>query len=149
MYGSRELLKFLAVVDVAGALAALTLSYVAYAATLDGDLLYTPFSGGHGLVAGLLVALKQATPGQDVRLLGRVALQTRYLPLLYVLAASATAALVRGAWTLLPFVLAGSYCAWLYLRFFQPCGGPGDAATRYGDASDDFRYDSGSSACVQ
>eukprot|EP00967_Tisochrysis_lutea_P082436 scaffold114135_cov23-Tisochrysis_lutea.AAC.1 len=46
--------------------------YVMYATspTARGTLLYTQFSGFHGVTAGLLVAVKQVMPHHEVKLLG-------------------------------------------------------------------------------
>ncbi len=60
--------------------------YVMYALApvSRGTLLYTQFSGFHGVTAGLLVAVKQVMPHHEFKLLGpiRFSAKVRMLPLM-------------------------------------------------------------------
>jgi len=74
VYGSLEFLKFLFIVDFATCISVFVLVYITYAATAWGDILYTQFYGFHGILAGLLVALRQVMQDQDVILFGSIKL---------------------------------------------------------------------------
>ena len=63
MYGSKEFLKFIFLVDVVTCSAVFACVYVAFALSQSGTLLYSQFSGFHGIIAGLLVGVKQIMPG--------------------------------------------------------------------------------------
>lgn len=70
VYGSREFLKFIFIVDLATCCSVFVCVYVAYAMTMSGKLLYTEFHGFHGIAAGLLVAMKQVLGEQEAKLFG-------------------------------------------------------------------------------
>jgi membrane associated rhomboid family serine protease len=70
IYGSKEFLKFLLVVDILTCSAVFVAVYITYAITASGTLLYTQFAGFHGLIAAMLVAVKQIMPQHEVKLLG-------------------------------------------------------------------------------
>jgi membrane associated rhomboid family serine protease len=70
VYGSKEFLKFLFVVNVSTGLFVFLGVYVTFAFTQSGKLLYTEFYGFHGIAAGLLVAVKQIMGDQDAKLFG-------------------------------------------------------------------------------
>lgn len=139
VYGSYEYLKFLAMVDTAAGLGAFITVYIAYALDRneEGNLLYSEISGFHGVIAGILVAVKQLTPDTEVTVLQVVKLRAKHLAALYVLVASVTGLFLHCAISTVPFVVCGAYSAWFYLRFFQPS--PTDP-TQQGDNSPDFRF---------
>ena len=70
VYGSKEFLKFLIVVDLATTCTVFVLVYITYASTAWATLLYTEFYGFHGIAAGLLVAVKQVMGEQEMTLFG-------------------------------------------------------------------------------
>jgi membrane associated rhomboid family serine protease len=72
VYGSLEFLKFLFIVDLVTCCCVFIGVYITYASTAWATLLYTEFYGFHGILAGLLVALKQVMQDQDVMLFGAV-----------------------------------------------------------------------------
>ncbi|KAI8463264.1 MAG: eukaryotic integral membrane protein-domain-containing protein [Monoraphidium minutum] len=139
IYGSTEFLRLLLVAALSASAATFVGSYVAYLASpdKDGSILYAHFTGFHGIVGGMVVAVKQVTAGQDIKLAGMLRLPGRYLPTLYVVAAAAVAVGVGQA-RALAFLLVGTYCSWVYLRFFQwqP------ETTLRGDPSEDFKFSS-------
>lgn len=135
VYGSREFLKFILLVDAMEAVATFVIVYCLFAATANPALLYLQFSGFHGILAGLLVALKQVMPEHEIKLLGFLGFKVKFIPAVYVVVgtiACLTLKQVKEA----PFLLLGGYVAWLYLRFFQT---QADTDVK-GDPNDDFRF---------
>jgi len=137
MYGSKEFLKFLFIVDFSVCFMVFVAVYITYAATASGKLLYTEFSGFHGIVAGLLVAVKQIMPDHEVKLFGVLSITVKYLPSILLLVLTALAAALK-QYDQLAFLYLGAYNAWVYLRFFQQ---QSDNAYQ-GDPSDDFKFSS-------
>lgn len=141
MYGSKEFLKFLFIVDFSTCLATFACAYVAFAVSVGtqseraGQVLYSEFSGFHGVVAGLLVAVKQVLPDHEFKLFGVISLSSKWLPTLFVLIGSGVALAVK-AWNYVPFLLFGFYSAWVYLRFFQQQ----PETNLRGDPSEDFKF---------
>ncbi|GAX76137.1 hypothetical protein CEUSTIGMA_g3580.t1 [Chlamydomonas eustigma] len=135
VYGSKEFLKFIFIVDLATCLSVFMSVYITYAATKYGDLLYIKFHGFHGIAAGLLVAVKQVMQDQEMTLFGSFKFSIRYLPTVVILISTAVAIALQDAYSI-PFMYFGSYSAWLYLRFFQY---QQDSEVQ-GDASDAFKF---------
>jgi hypothetical protein len=77
VYGSREFIKLLAIVNCATTVCVFVGVYISYAATMNASLLYTEFYGFHGIAAGLLVAVKQILGDQEVKLFGVVRINVR------------------------------------------------------------------------
>lgn len=133
LHGSQEYARFLAVATAGtGALTLLAVTFVYYAGVsaekkseegLDrvGAILYTPICGFHGAFAALLVALKQLLPDSEVAVLGGlVRCRVKHLPSIYVALMCSLSAALHAIAQYAPFVLFGTYCAWLYLRFVKP-----------------------------
>ncbi|KAF8062961.1 haloacid dehalogenase-like hydrolase domain-containing protein [Scenedesmus sp. PABB004] len=140
VYGSTEFLKLVLLVDGAACAATFVMAFLIFLAApaeRKGRTLYTQFTGFHGVLAGLLVAVKQIMPDHEVVLGGMLRLRARYFPSAYVLTVTALALLSR-AWAALPFLWFGTYAAWLYLRFFQA---QPETSLR-GDPSEDFKFSS-------
>ncbi|GLC33280.1 hypothetical protein PLESTB_000351300 [Pleodorina starrii] len=136
VYGSKEFLKFLFVVDFSVSLCVLAGVYIIFAIGQDtGDILYTKFTGFHGMVAGMVVAVKQVMPEHEAKLFGFVKFTFKYLPLLFLTVTVGAAAALQ-QFSEIPFLLLGTYNAWVYLRFFQQ---QPDSQHR-GDSSDDFKF---------
>lgn len=139
IYGSTEFLRMLLVTSTASSTAIFVGVYILYltSPSKDGDMLYTQFCGFHGVIGGLLVAVKQIMADQEIKLLGVAKLRARWLPSLYVIAAGALVVAFK-AWTLTAYLLLCPYIAWVYLRFFQwqP------ETTIRGDASEEFKFSS-------
>ncbi|MEW5300231.1 MAG: hypothetical protein WDW38_003064 [Sanguina aurantia] len=135
LYGSREFLKFMFVLDFSICFMVFAGVYLVFAITSSGTLLYTEFTGFHGILAALLVAIKQVMPDHELKLLGPLKITVKYVPLLCITLASLLLVYLQQL-SQLPFLLLGSYNAWVYLRFFQQQ----PDTQLYGDPSDDFRF---------
>ncbi|KXZ48357.1 hypothetical protein GPECTOR_28g764 [Gonium pectorale] len=136
VYGSKEFLKFLFVVDVGVNICVLCCVYILFALGKDtGDILYLKFTGFHGMLAGLVVAVKQVMPEHEARLFGVVKITFKYLPLMFL---TTTVGLAAGLkqYMEVPFLVFGTYVAWVYLRFFQQQ----PDSQHWGDSSDDFKF---------
>ena len=111
---------------------------------------YAEICGFQGILAGLLVALKQVSPDTEVTLFqvlkfrakvrvlhpvkhacdglstvlpaDNAVLASQHLAGIYVLLACLGSPVWGGVMTTLPPVLFGTYCGWFYLRFLQPKG---------------------------
>lgn len=143
MYGSKEFLKFLFIVDFTACLTTFAWVYIAFAILVGvksddaGKVLYTEFAGFHGIVGGLLVAVKQIMPDHELKLFGVLGFKTKWLPSFFVIL-SCMACLGLKQWTYLPFIIFGTYNSWLYLRFFQQQ----PETNLKGDPSEDFKFSS-------
>jgi len=137
IYGSTEFLKLVLLVDFFPCLMTFIMAYCVFLAAPGrlANVLYTRFSGFHGVIAGLLVAVKQIMPDQEVKIFGAVKLRARYFPSVFLLISTALAAGI-GAWADVPFLVFGTYVSWLYLRFFQQQ----PETTLKGDPSEDFQF---------
>ncbi|PNH02462.1 Transmembrane protein 115 [Tetrabaena socialis] len=136
VYGSKEFLKFLFAVDLSVNVCVLVGVYIYFAVGRDtGDILYTKFTGFHGILAGIVVAVKQVMPEHEAKLFGFLKLTFKFLPIGYVLGAVGLAVGLE-QWTYIPFIVLGTYNAWVYLRFFQQQ----PDSQNWGDASDDFKF---------
>mmetsp|Transcript_21757 Transcript_21757/g.37101 ORF Transcript_21757/g.37101 Transcript_21757/m.37101 type:complete len:322 (+) Transcript_21757:16-981(+) len=137
VYGSKEFLKYLFLVNLMVCTSVFVSIYVAYAITTSGDLLYHQFTGFHGILAALLVAVKQIMPTHEVKLFGAVKLSVKTLPtLMLVIVCGICVALQRQDF--LSFYCTGTYLGWVYLRFFQQQ----PESEAYGDASEQFKFSS-------
>lgn len=77
MYGSKEFLKFLFIVDFSVCFCVFVVVYITYAVTVSGKLLYSEFCGFHGLVAAMLVAVKQVMPHHEAKLFGALKIRVK------------------------------------------------------------------------
>lgn len=149
VWGARELARFVLGVNVATA----TMSWLSMCALyvfsgLDEFYLFAKFGGFHGVLAALLLALRQTSPEEpvfdDARFGGADdyaslrALRNKHLIGAYLCFTAAYAFMSGGKHHhigLYLFDVWGAYSAWVYLRFFQPHGtGP------RGDSSADFAF---------
>ncbi|KAF6261762.1 eukaryotic integral membrane protein-domain-containing protein [Scenedesmus sp. NREL 46B-D3] len=140
VYGSTEFLKLILVVDFATSTATFCIAYIIFLSAPDerkGRTLYSEFSGFHGILAALLVAVKQIMPDQEVILAGFLRLKAVHFPSVYVLTSTLVIAALQ-SWHCLAFLYLGTYFAWLYLRFFQHQ----PETSIMGDPSEDFRFSS-------
>ena len=152
VWGAREYLRFLVLVDACVCSATFFAMYVLYVATFDNFYLFAQMGGFQGVVAGLLLALRQVAPEQQLPLVGsQLGLRNKhlvglYLSLCLLLALSSGAEHHHiGLWL---FTLFGAHSAWLYLRFFQPvsaaCGGSATATAGAqglcGDPREEFAF---------
>ena len=123
----QEFLRFILLVSLSVGTGTFVVMYFLYVLTRDQFYLFARFGGFHGVVAGLLVALRQMA-GDEAPLDWMAAslyvrgLRNKHLAPLYVVG-TLLLALLNGARHhhvgLYLFVLFGAYSAWLYLRFWQ------------------------------
>jgi hypothetical protein len=123
--------------------------YLLYVFTFDQFYLFAQFGGFQGVVAGLLLALRQVAPDGELpsTLLRATGLRNKHLVGLYLGAAGLCAA-SSGAEHhhigLYLFAAYGAHASWVYLRFFQPVAaavgaGPGRDAL-CGDPREEFSF---------
>lgn len=137
-WGSKEYIKYLALVNVGSGVGTFVLVYIAYALDRnnEGNLLYAEISGFQGILAGLLVALKQVIPETEVTLLQLLKLRAKHLAGIFVVVSLVASIILGCVMKLLPPVVLGALTGWLYLRYLQV---KGDGALK-GDPSDEFRF---------
>lgn len=134
VWGGRQYLLFLLVVNTCAGVFAYAALYVGYVATRASSLLFTPTGGAHAMVLGLLVAVKQLIPEHEIGVNG-VAVKANYLPLAAVVLHFVAVCVRLTSIGVVLYVLSGFYSAWVYLRFYQSK----DAGVR-GDASNAFAF---------
>ena len=149
VWGPRELARFVLGVNVATA----TMSWLSMCALyvfsgFDEFYLFAKFGGFHGVLAALLLALRQTSPEEPVFDDARFgegddyaslrALRNKHLIGAYLCFTAAYAFMSGGEHHhigLYLFDVWGAYSAWVYLRFFQPHG-----TGARGDSSADFAF---------
>eukprot|EP00897_Mesotaenium_endlicherianum_P009299 jgi/Mesen1/8398/ME000468S07827 len=136
IWGSKEFLKFILVVNFLTALNTFALTIALYYSTLKDEYLYAPLCGFHGVIAGFLVALKQLMPEQELITLSTFNFRAKWLPSVAVLSAVILCAALGQALLYLPFIIFGTFNAWLYLRFYQKKA----EGNLKGDPSDEFAF---------
>ena len=123
LWGSKELLRFILVVALAGGATTFLLCLFLYAGSagyLYEKFMNTPIHGHSGLTGAYLIAVKQLLPEQQNQLCGAIKVKSKDLAPLYVLAYTIfflLGAVNHGTFSL---VLFSTFGGWLYLRFFQP-----------------------------
>jgi hypothetical protein len=101
-------------------------------------MLYTPVCGFYSGVVGLLVALRQHTPGEtEVYRAGEFKVMVATLPLSYVALVCVWEAVWGRMVNILPCMY-GFYASWVWLRYLHPVL-DGSAAGLIGDPSDQFK----------
>ena len=90
IWGAGELMHFVLLVQTSVGIASFVSMYVAYVLSSDQFYLFAKFSGFHGVLAGLLVAVRQQLPDERVPVPAQIArlapdaqLRNRHLPGLY------------------------------------------------------------------
>mmetsp|Transcript_17123 Transcript_17123/g.51251 ORF Transcript_17123/g.51251 Transcript_17123/m.51251 type:complete len:342 (+) Transcript_17123:220-1245(+) len=148
VYGSKAYLKFLGIVLSFSGLSAFVSVYIAYALDRNesSNLLFQEICGFHGVLAGLLVAVKHIAPDTELTLLQVAKLRAKHLAGLYIVAQAIMSLILGRVIATMPFVLGGAYSAWFYLRFLQPNASD---PTQQGDSSADFSFASFYPAPVQ
>lgn len=133
-WGSKEFLKFFAVVTIGSNVVCLFVFMLFYGITGDvGTFLYTRINGMNALHEAMLVALMQMIPEHRVQFLaGKVSFRVKHLPMVFVtisqiilfLTPSAPMFLIQFGWLI----------GWVYLRFFKVTDGI------KGDRSETFAF---------
>jgi len=135
IWGSKEFLKFILVVNVVSGLFSFILMVLLYFMVRSEYLLYdTNLCGFGGVIAGFTVAVKQLIPDQEFSVFILFKLKAKHLPGLIILIGIASFALGLPS-KHLPHVLFGTLGAWVYLRFYQKKG------EVTGDLSSSFAFD--------
>lgn len=132
--GAKEYARFLAVCTACVGCAAFVSMLFLYYGQRDEKILYEPICGFQGLVASLLVALRQLMPDAPVNFRGLRTLRCRHLPAIHLAAMTAVAALQGRYLEKFGFTFFGLYSAWVYLRYYQPKpdgGGHGDTSSEH------------------
>ena len=154
IWGTREFVNFVVVVQTCVGVAAFVTMYLLYVATASQFYLFAKFSGFHGVLAALMVALRQQLPEERVPLpapLGALLkMRNKHLPGAYCVATAALS-IASGAkhhhvglWL---FAAYGAYAGWVYLRYYQvrfvdtSAGGGGvDVEVVRGDDREEFEF---------
>ena len=161
IWGAGELMHFVLIVQTSVGLASFISMYVAYVLSADPFYIMAKFSGFHGVLAGLLVAVRQQLPDERVPVPIHVAryipeLRNKHLPGLYCVGVLAYCVFSGGKHHhvgLFLFSLYGAYASWVYLRWFQLHPAriavgtgvvrqtvKGAETDRWGDDRDDFEF---------
>lgn len=118
VWGTWEFVKFIMIVNASSYIISLLILFVGFILLKEEGFLYAPFCGGHGLIAGIFVALKQLIP-DHVILHTLTPFRVRHLPILsFVLSMVFTIARLTST-RYLTINMAGLATAWIYLRYFQ------------------------------
>eukprot|EP00249_Psilotum_nudum_P019205 c27141_g1_i1 orf=375-1331(+) len=136
IWGSREFLKFIVAVNFLTSLSTFIFMILLYYVSRQEDYLYIPLSGFHGILAGFLVAVKQIMPDQEVTASFVLKLRAKWLSSFLVLIAIVLGLLIKESILFVPFILLGTYCSWVYLRYFQRKS----ETNLRGDLSDEFSF---------
>ena len=119
LWGWKELVKFLCMINLAGFFLLTATYVVAFVALRNVLVLYSQFGGFTVSAAGLLLGLKQAAPEEEVRPNPQSqGLRYKYLPLVFLaFSLVLTGVLEEGS----PFFMAlyGTLASWFYIRRFQ------------------------------
>ncbi|KAK4578847.1 hypothetical protein RGQ29_028792 [Quercus rubra] len=133
VWGSREFLKFIFVVNFLTSLCVFVTAIALYYITTQENYLYMPLSGFHGILAGFLVGIKQIIPDQELPV---VKIKAKWVPSLMLLLSIVVSFFTLESATYLPTLIFGTYLSWIYLRYWQR-----KPETKLkGDPSDDFAF---------
>jgi hypothetical protein len=127
IWGAEELVRFVVLVNLAVGCAAFVTMYLLYVATYSQFYIFAKFSGFHGVLVALTVAVRQQLPLDRVPLpnplYAVLKIRNKDVPGLYC-AGAAALCVFSGAEHhhigLYLFVLYGAFFGWAYLRYFQP-----------------------------
>ncbi|CAD5322417.1 unnamed protein product [Arabidopsis thaliana] len=133
VWGSTEFLKFIFVVNFLTYLCVFVTAIALYYITRLEVYLYMPFAGFHGVLAGLLVGIKQIIPDQEILLLK---IKAKWLPSIMLILSIASSFFTLDSAAYLPTLIFGTYMGWLYLRYLQRR----PETKLRGDPSDDFAF---------
>jgi len=141
LWGSVELLKFIAVSVAIPNVIAFAFNWIEFVATKDADLfLYgMQYHGQMALQTAILVAFTQLIPEHQVQILGVIKARVKKIPMAYLTISTVMTIIgFQCPWIVIQF---GWLVAWIYLRFYKrntgDVVGGGDA---YGDRSETFAF---------
>ncbi|KAK4775382.1 hypothetical protein SAY86_010317 [Trapa natans] len=133
IWGSREFVKFIFAVNFFTSLCVFVTAIALYYIKTEERYLYLPISGFHGILAGLLVGIKQIIPDQELPLLR---IKAKWFPSIVLLLAMALSFFIPEPAAYIPILVFGTYMGWIYLRYIQT-----RPETKFrGDPSDDFSF---------
>ncbi|KAK9158320.1 hypothetical protein Scep_004894 [Stephania cephalantha] len=138
IWGPKEFLKFIFVVNFLTYICAFVTAIALYYITKEENYLYAPISGFHGVLAGILVGIKQIFPDQELPLIPPLKIKAKWMPSLLLLPSIAVSFFVEGSASYLPTLIFGTYVGWIYLRYFQRK----PETNIRGDPSDEFAFSS-------
>ncbi|XP_010534279.1 PREDICTED: rhomboid-like protein 19 [Tarenaya hassleriana] len=133
VWGSKEFLKFIFVVNILTSLCVFVTAIALYYITRVENYLYMPLAGFHGVLAALLVGIKQIIPDQELSLLR---IKAKWLPSIMLLLSIVSSFFTLESAAYLPTLIFGTYMGWLYLRYLQRR----PETKLRGDPSDDFAF---------
>ncbi|KAH6784209.1 rhomboid protein-like protein [Perilla frutescens var. hirtella] len=133
IWGSREFLKFIFVVNFLTSVCIFTAAISLYYITMEEIYLYKPISGFQGILAGLLVGIKQIIPDQELSL---IRIKAKWLPSLVILVSVVVSFFATETTSQLPTLIFGTYMGWIYLRYWQKK----PETNLKGDPSDEFSF---------
>ncbi|XP_073009791.1 rhomboid-like protein 19 [Typha latifolia] len=136
VWGRREFLKFVILTNFLTSICAFSTAIALYYITRKESFLYTPLSGFHGVLAGLLVGLKQVLPNLELPMCFFWKIKAKWMPLFVGVFSLVMAFIVPDSINFLPTLLSGMYVSWIYLRFFQR----NPRTDLKGDPSDEFSF---------
>eukprot|EP01090_Pellita_catalonica_P020282 TRINITY_DN7177_c0_g1_i1.p1 TRINITY_DN7177_c0_g1~~TRINITY_DN7177_c0_g1_i1.p1 ORF type:complete len:329 (+),score=26.80 TRINITY_DN7177_c0_g1_i1:109-1095(+) len=131
LWGSKEFLLFIFITNLSATILTFFAVVFVYFFSLSATVLFTPFCGFGGVLAGLTIALKQLHPEEELPFFF-LPVRAKFLPILYFVIS------VPMFWigSPQPFVPFGLLSSWLYLRYFQRQEG----SNVIGDSSDEFSF---------
>lgn len=138
LWGSKEYLKFIFVVNFLTSLCVFITAIAMYYATSQEFYLYMPISGFNGILLGFLVGIKQILPDQELSLFSAVRIKAKWLPSLVLLLSIVASFFLEGSAAYLPTLIFGTYMSWIYLRYLQKR----PETNLKGDPSDEFSFSS-------
>ncbi|XP_065829897.1 transmembrane protein 115-like [Oscarella lobularis] len=134
LWTSREFLKFIMIANAGASVLTALFFVVLYIVTRSDRLLFSSFHGYLGVVAGFLVACKQAMPDYLLGTASLIKIKIQLLPLLFFLVFVAFAMCGLTSLASPSLIGSGVWVSWIYLRFYQPHKGV------KGDLSDPFAF---------
>ncbi|XP_077252930.1 rhomboid protein-like protein [Tasmannia lanceolata] len=138
IWGSREFLKFIFLVNLLTSLCIFVTAIVLYYITRQESFLYTPLSGFYGVLSGFLVGIKQIIPDQELSVFFVFKIKAKWMPSLVVLVSIAISFFTAESASYLPTLIFGTYMSWIYLRYLQR----NPETNLKGDPSDEFAFSS-------
>eukprot|EP01089_Gocevia_fonbrunei_P002430 TRINITY_DN12399_c0_g1_i1.p1 TRINITY_DN12399_c0_g1~~TRINITY_DN12399_c0_g1_i1.p1 ORF type:complete len:313 (+),score=45.45 TRINITY_DN12399_c0_g1_i1:1204-2142(+) len=130
LWGSRELVKFVILINALSGIATFSVCIFIYFVTLSETILFTPFMGFGAVLAAYTIAIKQLNQDRELLFLF-FPVRAKYLPTVFLLGSIPFFFLGSPQ----PFIVFGMFFAWIYLRFYQAQPGGG-----YGDMSKEFSF---------
>lgn len=136
IWGSKEFVKFIFVVNVLTYLCVFITAIALYYATRVELYLYMPISGFHGVLSGFLVGIKQIIPDHELSVFGISTIKAKWLPSIMILLSVTASFFLAESAAYLPMIIFGTYMSWIYLRYLQS-----RSETNFrGDPSDEFAF---------